>query len=234
MGSGSKIRNPLQDIERGTKKAIGSVSNAVNQGLSSTGNSINRDLGKAIGVQGIKIPNLGNVFGGGGASFDEEPKKIKPLTPSEQLRKRQNEIIEGFEKDKDKYKSGFLDIASKSARKQLAEDMLQNKRKSYSEGIFRAGLLDLANSTAKAETASTLAQKEYDINKSIDDQIAEMKQSYTQAGLDFANLKQGQQVEAFKGALERMQQQSAALRDILASGGELAGNIYANKDKKNN
>lgn len=215
-------KNPISDAGNAINKFGSDTGNRLNRELSNAGNSINEYVEGRTGIKG----QGGSKDPLGDASKGNIPAQLNRQNV-ESIREQQRKLIEEYEKDAGKYKSGFLDVASKDARKQLAENMLQNKRKTYSQGIVRAGLLDLNNAMAQAETKSDLAQKEYDINKNIDDQIAEMKTSYTQSGLDYANLGQQQQINAYKDALERMQRQSAATRDLLTSGGQLAGTLAA-------
>ncbi len=221
-------KNPLTDAGNAFNREMSNASNSVNRELSNAGNATNEFVARSSGVKGF-------VNGGSNDPIGQASGGMRQGQINEQnvegIRSTQKKLIDDYEKNAGQYKSGFLDIASKDARKNLAEQMLDNKRKTHAQGFINYGLRDLNNSLAQAETKSSLAQKEYDINKTIDDQIAEMRNSYVQSGIDYANLGQQQQLESYKQALENIQRQSAATRDLLTTGGQLAGTIAAQNKK---
>lgn len=223
------IKKSVSQVSNGVNNTLSQTGNAINQGLGSAANSTNEFLARSTGVQGIKSGGSSSPLADASAGLVQGQVNEQNVAS---IRESQKRLIDDYAKSSGKYKTGFLDIAQKDARKQLAETMEVNKRKTRSQGFINYGARDLDNAMAQAETRSDLAQKEYDINKNIDDQIAEMRQSYTQSGLDYANLGQAQQIDAYKSALENMQRQSAATRDLLSSGGQLAGSIAAQDDKK--
>lgn len=197
----------------GGKNPVSDALNAVNRGLD--------DITKGFGGGGGK--------GGLAQAADQKREKEGAQYRANQMRVKQKEALEQFKKEAPEIKKGLLDLQNRSVVRNLAEQMRKNKALAASRGLI--GMQNYYNAMDTQAAMSGLAQKEYDINKMINDELAGAETSFIQSGIDAGRIALGSQEDFYRNALADIERRTQATRDLMGSIGEFAGTAAANQKK---